>query len=86
MIWQEYMVNPNESRVRVLAQRHGLSIARVDAILRLKGLEEHWIKVRHSPPSPNPFTAFVASRDEFNRLVLKIPCGKWLDKLTCMAF
>ncbi|KAI0363051.1 hypothetical protein BV20DRAFT_1007847 [Pilatotrama ljubarskyi] len=43
-IWNEYMLDPAKFNVRVLAQRHGLSIARVDAILRLKGLEEHWRK------------------------------------------
>ncbi|KAJ8483155.1 hypothetical protein ONZ51_g4888 [Trametes cubensis] len=43
-IWREYMLDPVQYDVRKLAQRHGLSIARVDAILRLKGLEEHWKK------------------------------------------
>ncbi|KAH9897818.1 eukaryotic mitochondrial regulator protein-domain-containing protein [Cubamyces lactineus] len=43
-IWREYMLDPVKYDVRRLAQRHGLSIARVDAILRLKGLEEHWKK------------------------------------------
>ena len=45
-IWNDYIADPVMFNVRVLAQRHGLSIARVDAILRLKGLEEHWQKVR----------------------------------------
>ncbi|KAI1793146.1 eukaryotic mitochondrial regulator protein-domain-containing protein [Ganoderma leucocontextum] len=44
-IWNDYIADPAVFNVRVLAQRHGLSIARVDAILRLKGLEEHWRKV-----------------------------------------
>ncbi|RDX51203.1 hypothetical protein OH76DRAFT_1436396 [Lentinus brumalis] len=43
-IWDEYMADPSRSDVRHLAQRHGLSIPRVEAILRLKGLEEHWKK------------------------------------------
>ncbi|KAI0756302.1 eukaryotic mitochondrial regulator protein-domain-containing protein [Daedaleopsis nitida] len=43
-IWNEYNDNPTKADVRTLAQRYGLSIARVDAILRLKGLEEHWRK------------------------------------------
>ncbi|KAL7285522.1 hypothetical protein ACG7TL_000624 [Trametes sanguinea] len=43
-IWNEYMLDPVKFNVRVLAQRHGLSIARVDAILRLKGLEQQWKK------------------------------------------
>jgi hypothetical protein len=40
------MSNPQENSVRQLAALHGLSIARVDAILRLKGLENQWKKVR----------------------------------------
>ncbi|KAI0652447.1 hypothetical protein C8Q79DRAFT_937727 [Trametes meyenii] len=38
------MLDPVNSNVRALAQRYGLSIVRVDAILRLKGLEAHWRK------------------------------------------
>ena len=41
------MGNPEINSVRSLAGRYHLSIKRVDAILRLKGLEESWIKVRH---------------------------------------
>ena len=40
------MANPEANSVRNLASRYHLSIKRVDAILRLKGLEENWIKVR----------------------------------------
>ncbi|CDO73048.1 hypothetical protein BN946_scf185007.g102 [Trametes cinnabarina] len=43
-IWDEYMLDPFKYNVRVLAQKHGISIARVDAILRLKGLEHQWRK------------------------------------------
>jgi predicted xylose isomerase-like sugar epimerase len=39
------MANPDANSVRNLASRYHLSIKRVDAILRLKGLEENWIKV-----------------------------------------
>ncbi len=39
------MANPEANSVRNLAGRYHLSIKRVDAILRLKGLEESWIKV-----------------------------------------
>lgn len=39
------MANPKANSVRNLAVRYHLSIKRVDAILRLKGLEESWIKV-----------------------------------------
>ena len=48
------MANPKANSVRSLASRYHLSIKRVDAILRLKGLEENWIKV--CPP----FLASVA--------------------------
>ncbi|CCM03643.1 uncharacterized protein FIBRA_05787 [Fibroporia radiculosa] len=44
VIYQEYMSNPKMYTVRKLSERHGLSIQRVDAILRLKGLEDHWRK------------------------------------------
>ncbi|KAI0828914.1 eukaryotic mitochondrial regulator protein-domain-containing protein [Trametes gibbosa] len=43
-MWNDYMRDPATFNVRFLAQQHGLSIARVDAILRLKGLEESWRK------------------------------------------
>ena len=39
------MDNPKVNSVRNLAGRYHLGIKRVDAILRLKGLEESWIKV-----------------------------------------
>lgn len=44
-MWEQFVANPSENGVRQLAERYGLSIKRVDAILRLKGLEQHWIKV-----------------------------------------
>jgi hypothetical protein len=40
------MADPEANSVRALAARHHLSIKRIDAILRLKGLEESWKKVR----------------------------------------
>ena len=39
------MANPTANSVRELAGRYYLSIKRVEAILRLKGLEESWKKV-----------------------------------------
>ncbi|EJF67220.1 hypothetical protein DICSQDRAFT_96444 [Dichomitus squalens LYAD-421 SS1] len=48
-IWNDFIADPEVFNPRILAQRHGLSIARVDAILRLKGLEQHWQKVRNKP-------------------------------------
>ena len=41
------MSDPMLYSVRTLAAEHHLSIKRVDAILRLKGLEQHWIKVSY---------------------------------------
>ena len=40
-----FMENPARNNVRRIAELHGLSIKRVDAILRLKGLEQHWKEV-----------------------------------------
>jgi hypothetical protein len=44
-IFDQYLANPTVNDVRSLATRYGMSIKRVDAILRLKGLEAHWQKV-----------------------------------------
>jgi len=43
-IYDQYMANPTVNDVRSLATRYGMSIKRIDAILRLKGLEAHWEK------------------------------------------
>ncbi|KAG0707579.1 eukaryotic mitochondrial regulator protein-domain-containing protein [Suillus ampliporus] len=43
-IYRSYMADPEVNSVRALAVKHHLSIKRVDAILRLKGLEESWMK------------------------------------------
>ncbi|KAG2076789.1 hypothetical protein BDR04DRAFT_1089011 [Suillus decipiens] len=43
-IYFSYMADPKANSVRALAARHHLSIKRIDAILRLKGLEESWKK------------------------------------------
>jgi hypothetical protein len=48
------MTDPEANSVRALAVKHHLSIKRIDAILRLKGLEESWKKVR------NLFLQFVS--------------------------
>ena len=39
------MGNPKTNSVRSLAGRYHLSMKHVDAILRLKGLEESWVEV-----------------------------------------
>ncbi|EMD42290.1 hypothetical protein CERSUDRAFT_121039 [Gelatoporia subvermispora B] len=44
MVWNEFISDPNTFNERLLAERYGMSIVRVRAILRLKGLEEHWQK------------------------------------------
>ncbi|KDQ31266.1 hypothetical protein PLEOSDRAFT_1037639 [Pleurotus ostreatus PC15] len=43
-MYDEYMADPIKNSVRELAQRYHLSIKRVDAILRLKGMEDRWLK------------------------------------------
>ncbi|KAI6136246.1 eukaryotic mitochondrial regulator protein-domain-containing protein, partial [Pisolithus sp. B1] len=43
-LYQSYMRDPEMNSVRALSSRHNISIKRVDAILRLKGLEEAWKK------------------------------------------
>ncbi|KAG8219425.1 eukaryotic mitochondrial regulator protein-domain-containing protein [Butyriboletus roseoflavus] len=45
-LYRAYMIDPELNSVRALAARHNLSIKRVDAILRLKGMEESWRKNR----------------------------------------
>lgn len=44
-MWQLFSRNNGEYSVRRLAKRFNLSIKRVDAILRLKGMEKDWYKV-----------------------------------------
>lgn len=44
-IYNEFMKDPGNNNVRALSQRYHLSLKRVDAILRLKGMEKAWIKV-----------------------------------------
>ena len=71
-IYQTFMVDPAQNSVRVLSERYGLSIKRVDAILRLKGLEASMKQVRISLPC-----AFLAlSMMSYKRLVLKT--NPWL--------
>ncbi|KAK2461518.1 hypothetical protein APHAL10511_005981 [Amanita phalloides] len=43
-IYQEFMRDPTRNSVRALSQRYHISLKRVDAILRLKGLENAWVK------------------------------------------
>lgn len=45
-IYNAYMSDPAVYTVRKLSELYNISIRRVDAILRLKGLEAYWKKVR----------------------------------------
>lgn len=47
-IWEEFVEDPHTNNLRTLSEKHGLSLKRIDAILRLKGLESAWKEV-----SPN---------------------------------
>ena len=44
-IYNAFMADPKTNSVRALSQKHGVSMKRIDAILRLKGMEEAWQKV-----------------------------------------
>lgn len=44
-IYQRYMADPEANNIRYLSSQYGISLKRVDAILRLKGLEKSWEKV-----------------------------------------
>jgi Mor family transcriptional regulator len=45
-IYADYMLDPETNNIRALSQRYHLSLKRVEAILRLKGLEAAFVKVR----------------------------------------
>lgn len=45
VMWQLFCRDNQKFSVRRLAKRFNLSLKRVDAILRLKGMEKDWIKV-----------------------------------------
>lgn len=45
IMWQLFSTDNQKFSVRRLAKRFNLSLKRVDAILRLKGMEKDWIKV-----------------------------------------
>ncbi|KAF5375258.1 hypothetical protein D9758_000532 [Tetrapyrgos nigripes] len=46
-MYKLYMLDPTANSVRALSERFHLSLKRVDAILRLKGMEHAWKKVRN---------------------------------------
>ena len=70
------MKDPDTYSVRNLAELHGLSLKRVDAILRLKGLEQSWIKVSFLCRTPVARCAQLSMMSP-NRLVLKTS-NTWL--------
>ncbi|KAF9270760.1 hypothetical protein L218DRAFT_915125 [Marasmius fiardii PR-910] len=45
-MYEEYMEDPVKNSLRALSQRYHISLKRVDAILRLKGMEQAWVKGR----------------------------------------
>lgn len=44
-IYRAFQQDPQKFSVRTLAQLHGVSMKRIDAVLRLKGMEDAWRKV-----------------------------------------
>src|SRR4051794_23140792 len=64
-IYKSFMDNPKENNVRELSARYNLSLKRVEAILRLKGLEAHWIQVRVAQCF---WRGFPSRREEFMML------------------
>ncbi|EKM83961.1 hypothetical protein AGABI1DRAFT_88779 [Agaricus bisporus var. burnettii JB137-S8] len=62
-IYNQFMTDPVENSVRKLAIRYTLAFKRVDAILRLKGLEHSWYKVGNSSFSSYVKLLLNASRN-----------------------
>ncbi|KAG1813195.1 eukaryotic mitochondrial regulator protein-domain-containing protein, partial [Suillus subaureus] len=71
-IYFSYMADPEANSVRALAARHHLSIKRIDAILRLKGLEESWKKRSHALQGKPIQTGFVQGMES----ILGVPQTK----------
>jgi hypothetical protein len=46
MLYALHLSDPSEWNVRKLSEKFGISVARVEAVLRLKELEESWKKVK----------------------------------------
>jgi hypothetical protein len=45
MLYALYLTDPSVWNIRKLGEKFGISVARVEAVLRLKELEESWKKV-----------------------------------------
>ena len=82
LIYDQFMSNPAENNVRALAALHGLSIARVDAILRLKGLEEHWKKVSSQSLIPRASALYDESKSIslYDLTVIQQTLHAWLSE------
>ena len=63
------MLDPSANDVRALSEEYGISIKRIDAILRLKGLEANMEKV--GLQSVSPFTLSSVCRDELQTISLE---------------
>lgn len=44
-MYRLYMADPETNSIRALSQKFHVSLGRVDAILRLKGMQHDWVKV-----------------------------------------
>lgn len=81
-IYAKYIYDPVIYSPRHLSAMFNISLKRIDAILRLQGLEAHFIEA-----SFLFWTLKLDTRpidDDLNRLVLKTT--SWLNYFTCMAF
>lgn len=63
-IYEAFMQDPIKNNVRSLSQIHHLSLKRVDAILRLKGMENAWIKVSMFPSFHFHWCAVTRDNDD----------------------
>ena len=78
------MSNPETYNVRVLAVAYGISMKRVDAILRLKGMEKAWMKVSIPVLLIGQEFPFLKYDEPKNRLVFKTPT--WLKPFIMHGF
>ncbi|KDR85582.1 hypothetical protein GALMADRAFT_218678 [Galerina marginata CBS 339.88] len=55
VIFGKFLADPLVNSPRKLAARYNISLKRMDAILRLKGMERHWLKANHGTPLQTGF-------------------------------
>ena len=66
-----YMRDPAKNNVRALSELYGISLKRVDAILRLKGMEQSWVKVsKNNKILPSVLVHLFKSNDESKTISL----------------